>query len=194
MRPILSTIGTHTYSLSKYIIPFIDQWANNEYTVKNSFDFVNFLTNFNVNNNCTMASFDVTSLYTNIPLNETINIIIELAFDNRNIFNSYTKNLFKKLLEIVLLDSYFIFNQELYSQIDGLAMGSPVAPILANIFLSYHEQRWWLRDCPGEFKPILYRRFVDDTFFVFNDKSNIDKFLQYLNNKHSNIKFTKDLE
>ena len=103
------------------------------------------------------------------------------------------KIFFKKLLEIVLLDSYFIFNQELYSQIDGPATGSPVAPILANIFLSYHEQRW-LRDCPSEFKPILYRRYVDDTFLVFNDKSHIDKFLQYLNNKHPNIKFTQDLE
>ena len=140
-----------------------------------------------------MASFDVTSLYTNIPLHETIDIISNLAFENNNIFHGYTKDLFKKLLEITLLDSCFIFNNKLYSQIDGLAMGSPVAPVLANIFLAYHEQRW-LQSCPQEFKPLLYRRYVDDTFLIFNDKSLIDQFLQYLNNKHSNIKFTRDLE
>ena len=89
-----------------------------------------------------MTSFDVTSLYTNIPLHETIDIIINLVFESNNIFHCYTKDLFKKLLELTLLDSCFIFNEKLYSQIDGLAMGSPVAPVFANIFLAYNEQRW----------------------------------------------------
>ena len=83
-----------------------------------------------------MASFDIKSLYTNVPLTETINIIMNLAFsDNNSTFNKYNKFQFKKLLELSLLDTYFIFDKQLYKQINGLAMGQPVAPTLANIFL-----------------------------------------------------------
>ena len=100
---------------------------------------------------------------------------------------------FKKFLEIALLDTYFFFNKNLYKQVDGLAMGSPIAPILANIFLCFHEKKW-LNECPVQFKPKLYRRFVDDTFLVFSDITHVDLFLNYLNNKHSNIEFTKEIE
>ena len=60
--------------------------------------------------------------------------------------------------------------------LDGLAMGSPIAPVLANMFLCYHETKW-LAECPDEFKPTLYRRYVDDTFLLFNNPNHVDKFL-----------------
>ena len=82
-----------------------------------------------------MVSFDVKSLYTNLPLLETINIIIDLVFQNNSIFNLFSKSQFKKFLEITLLDTYFFFNKILYKQMDGLAMGSPIAPILAKNLL-----------------------------------------------------------
>ena len=140
-----------------------------------------------------MACFDIKSLYTNIPLVETINIIINLIFENNSIFNLFNKVQFKKFLELTLLDTYFFFNKNLYKQVDGLAMGSPIAPILANIFLCFHEKKW-LNDCPVQFKPKLYRRYMDDSFLVFSDINHVDLFLNYLNNKHPNIKFTKEIE
>ena len=193
VRPILSAIRTPTYNMSKFLIPLIDKWATNEYTVKDTFNFVNEILNTE-NKNYTMVSFDIKSLYTNIPLSETINIILNLAFDNNtSVFHRFSKNLFKKFLELTLLDNYFLFNKQLYKQIDGLAMGSPIAPTLANIFLCYNEQLW-LDNCPIQFKPVLYKRYMDDTFLLFKDPSHIDKFLNYLNNKHSNIKFTSEIE
>ena len=72
-------------------------------------------------------------------------------------------------------------------------MGSPIDPTFTNIFLSYYE-KIWLRDCPAEFKPMFYRRYVDDTFMVFKDSSHIPLFLDYLNNKHQNIKFASEVE
>ena len=45
-------------------------------------------------------------------------------------------------------------------------MGSPLESTFANIFLSYHEQIW-LKNCPGEFKPVIYKRYFDDTFLLF---------------------------
>ena len=64
--------------------------------------------------------------------------------------------------------------------IDGVAMGSPLGPTFANIFLSYYEQIW-LKKCPYEFKPVIYKRYVDDTFLLFWSKDHTEKFRGYLN-------------
>ena len=62
-----------------------------------------------------------------------------------------------------------MFNGVYYSQIDGVAMGSPLGPTLANLFLAYHEENW-LNDCPIQFKPTYYRRYVDDIFLMFPER------------------------
>ena len=78
-----------------------------------------------------------------------------------------------------------------FQQIDGVAMGSPLGPTLANIFMCHHEQQW-LDNCPTKIKPQLYQRFVDDTFLLFNNQQNPKQFLDYLNKLHNNIKFTSE--
>ena len=73
-------------------------------------------------------------------------------------------------------------------------MGSPLGPTFANIFLSYYEQIWF-KNCPYEFKPVIYKRYVDDTLFLFRSKDHIEKFRGcYLNCQHPNIKFTSEIE
>ena len=71
-------------------------------------------------------------------------------------------------------------------------MGSPLGPFLANILLSFHETKW-LKDCPAHFKPLHYLRYVDDSFVVFGLRDHIIPFLEYLNSKHPNIKFTYEI-
>ena len=71
--------------------------------------------------------------------------------------------------------------------------GSPVGPSFANAFLSHHE-KIWLHDCPIDFKPLFYRRYVDDTFLIFRNADHIPLFLEYLNSKHNNIEFTSETE
>ena len=72
-------------------------------------------------------------------------------------------------------------------------MGSPLGPTLANIFLCFHEQIW-LDNCPVEFKPVIYRRFVDDTFLLFRPKEHIENFRLYVNCQDGNIKLTSEIE
>ena len=72
-------------------------------------------------------------------------------------------------------------------------MGSPLGPTLANVFLCFHEKTW-LDNCPLEFKPLLYRRYVDDTFVLFKNEDHAAQFLEYLNDRHQNIRFTMELE
>ena len=102
-------------------------------------------------------------------------------------------NLLRKLLELSIYDTMFCFNGSYYRQTDGLGMGLPLSPTLANIFLCHHEENW-LNNCPIAYKPIFYRRYMDDTYMLFNEHSHINQFLTYLNSQHPNIKFTSELE
>ena len=72
-------------------------------------------------------------------------------------------------------------------------MGSPLGPILANIFLSHHEENW-LNRCPIKFKSSFYRRYVDDIFVLFESSESADSFCEYMSSKHQNIKFTVEKE
>ena len=71
-------------------------------------------------------------------------------------------------------------------------MGSPLAPILANLFLGCHEGNW-LGSFTG-FKPIYYKRYVDDIIAVFENETQARDFLEHLNSRHPNIKFTIECE
>ena len=90
-------------------------------------------------------------------------------------------------------ESLVLFDGEYYKQTDGVAMGSLLRPTFTNIFLSYHEQIW-LKNCPCEFKPVIYKRYVDDTSLLFRSKDHIEKFRCYLNCQHPNIKFTSEIK
>ena len=68
-------------------------------------------------------------------------------------------------------------------------MGSPLVLTLSNIFLTHHEDIW-LQFCPAQFKPIVNKWYVDDTFTRLSDPSHAEIFFTYLNLKHPNISFT----
>ena len=63
-----------------------------------------------------IASFEIKSLYTNVPIKETIKIILDLAYKASGLLQKFDRESFKKLLEITLLDSFFVFNGKLYNQ------------------------------------------------------------------------------
>ena len=92
-----------------------------------------------------------------------------------------------------MFESFFIFDGKFYEQCDAAVMGSPVGRTLANVFMC-HFENIWLENCPSHFKPIVYRRFVDDTFVLFRSKDHVEKFRNYLNKQHKNIKFTSEIE
>ena len=167
--------------------------CKNTYTVDNSYSFVSEISKFNNVNNYFMASFDIDNLFTNVPLSETIDIVVSRLFSNNDSFLSFSRILFRKLLELAVTNSFFTFNEQLYRQKEGLGMGLPLSPVMANIFLDFHEEKW-MSDCPSEFAPIFYRRYVDDCFLIFNEKDHAPLFLDYLNSKHQNINFTMETE
>ena len=139
-RPILSAIGTPTYKLAKFLLQFLTCLSNNDYTLKDSFSFANEICQ--QNSDLYMASLDVDSLFTNIPLDETITLSVESLYsDTSPTVTNICKDDFYNLLNIATKESFFVFNDKFYKQIDGVAMGSPLGPVLANIFMCNFEKK-----------------------------------------------------
>ena len=88
-----------------------------------------------------MVSFDVESLFTNIPLIESINLAVDYIMKGNPDIKLGRENL-TKLFFFATARTHFSFLGNFYDQIDGVAMGSPLAPVLANLFMGHHEKRW----------------------------------------------------
>ena len=84
----------------------------------------------------------------------------------------------------------FSFNNQMYKQLDSVAMCSPLGPALANIFVGFHESRLF----DNTAKPGVYFRFVDDTFAIFGSELGCDHFQEKLNLLHPALKFTVEKE
>ncbi|KAL9970673.1 hypothetical protein ACROYT_G023083 [Oculina patagonica] len=161
MRPILSATGTYNYALAKWLDEKLKPLSVNRYTISDTFAFAEEIQNRKVDENDVLVSYDVTSLFTNVPLQETIEIIAEKAF----------------------------FDGKLYEQTDGVAMGSPLGPLMANAFLCSIEEKLEHDNKLPEF----YRRYVDDTLATMKDVPAAEAFLTTLNNCHPSIQFTMEL-
>ena len=109
-----------------------------------------------------MATLEVESVFTNIPLNETISNCVV-------IYIIKIMEIFSKFLQTATSESSFIFDYLLYKQVDGVTMVSPLGPIFANAFIRHYEKEW-LGNCPIHFKPMIYKRYVDDIFGLFSFK------------------------
>ena len=129
------------------------------------------------------------TLSTNIPLDETIDICVDMIYNKRKNVKVMLKRHFKQLLMLSVKSSFSFFNGVYYKQIDSVAMGSPLGPTLANIFLTYCEDSW-LDNLPIQFRPRYYRSYVDDVFLIYERKHQVKKFLRYMNSRHPNIQFT----
>ena len=91
-----------------------------------------------------------------------------------------------------MFESFFIFDGNFYGQCDGVAMDFSLGSTLANVFM-YYFKSIWQENCPSHFKPNVCRRLVDYTFLKFRSKDDVDKFRNYLNKQHKNIKFRLEI-
>ena len=146
----MSALNTPNYKLAKLLVPILKPLTTNEFTVKDSFHFAEEI--IDQQHDLFMGSLDVDSLFTNIPLEETIEICNELFKESETV-EGLSATEFKELLSLATKDSHFIFDGRLYEQIDGVVMGSPLGSTLANAFLVYHEKNW-LEHCPVKYRPL----------------------------------------
>lgn len=124
-----------------------------------------------------LISLDVVSLFTRVPISVTLELFPEATV---------------KLFEFVLTSTYFSYKGFFFEQVEGVAMGFPLSPVIANFFMEFFEQRA-LEQSP--LKPLLYHRYVDDTLLIWNyGQAALEDFIDILNNNYESIKFTVEQE
>lgn len=190
LRPVISNIGTATYELSKYLADLLKPLTKSQYSVESTKDFVERIRNKNIQQDYDLISFDVVSLFTSVPLDYTIGLILDKIYIEKRIDTKLKREEMKKLLETCTKEMHFSFNGVIYRQVNGVAMGSPLGPVIANVFMVELEKTLvpQLEDSVS-----LWYRYVDDTF-TFIKKGCVELVLEKLNSFHPSIKFTFEKE
>ena len=121
------------------------------------------------------------SLFTKIPIQEVVDVI-------KWILNEGTY----KLVSLFLTSTFFNFQGEFYEQTSGAAMGSPVSPVVANLFTEDSESKAL---ASAKFHPRKWNRFVDDTCVIWHHgQEKLGFFLGHLNSLYDSIKFTMEVK
>ena len=195
LRPILSMTNAPQQKLARFLVKVLDPVLQkfSTYVTPDTFNFVRSLKNLTAPvDNVFMCSFDVKSLFTNVPLSEVIHICIDQLYHNDIEPPDIPEHVFNEMLLMATTNVQFSFDNNMYRQIDGVAMGSPLGPILANIFLGFHEQKLLALD--SLYVPIMYARYVDDIFAIFHNRNEADDFLAALGRLHPSLAFTREDE
>ena len=189
LRPIISQCPTPTYNLAKTIHRIIEPFIPNQYTLKSTNDFIDLLRS-NPSRGI-LASLDVESLFTNVPIEATIEIIIAHVYHHTTLPPpAIPENILKEFLSLCTKESPFISpSGDLFCQIEGVAMGSPLSPVFANFYMGDLETRLFNDQ---SIKPHLYARFVDDIFLQINDTDSVIRLKELFEN-NSVLNFTYEL-
>ena len=192
LRPILSMTGSAQHQLAKWLTSLLQPVFQNfsSICVCDSFTFVKKFRKFTFSSFVFLCFFDISSLFTNVPLAKTIEICADSLYNNDLMAPSFPSNIFVKLMQLATSSVEFSFNNNVHRQIDGVAMGSRLGPALANIFVGYQEAKLF----NIAKRPLLYSRYVDDTFAVFNNEKDCSTFFIHLNSLHPSLHFTYEKE
>ena len=194
MRPILSATATYNFNLAKWLEQKLKPLSVNEYKITGAFKFADEIRSIPMNDEdiywSPMTWRPFLPMYL---LSETINILVGRAFTDDWFNQTYDLNLEKEeltqLLEVATTNQLFQFDGHLYEQTDGVAMGSPLGLLMANVFMCHLEENL-TRD---GMVPSLYKRYVDDTLARMPSTDAAADFLTTLNGLHPNLKFILEL-
>ena len=186
--PIISTINSPAYKLAKWTAKELSKTLGkfSDAHIKKNTDLLTFLKQVIPGNN-KFISFDVKALFTNVPIDVTLDFLkrklstIDINFD-------VDVNCLIELIELCLKNPCFQYNDKFYEQIYGMGMGNPLSPVLANIFMEHVESELLpLYTGPS---PIFWKRYMDDILCLCPQDFNLNNFLKFINSLYPSLKFT----
>ena len=142
-RPIIDTSNTPHYKMEKFLANLLNPLTQNDHSVKDSFEASSRIQNISLTlfeQGYVFVSFDVVSLFSNVPLDRTIKTILKRSYEDKLITTTLKKRTMKKLITDVCKKSAFSFNDNVFKQTDGVSMGSSLGPVIANIFMTELEK------------------------------------------------------
>ena len=189
LSSIISNIDAASYQLAKYLAKLLSPLSTSEYTVANNTEFINHVKRMKIPKD-SFISFDAKSIFTYVSLDFTINVILNRAYNENEIHTNIKRSEMKELLLLCTKNVHITLNNDIYQQRDGVAMASPLGPVIPGIFMVELERTLIPR--LTEYMT-LWKRYADDTIATIKLTS-IDHVLMILNTFHKNIKFTYELE
>ena len=194
LRPIVAARDTVTHKLSQwlnsYLKPLVGTFSESH--IINSQDFISKVRHIPTTNH-KLVSFDVSALFTNVPLEDVLAFLQRKLTEN-NINLPVPVELFMELLRLCVCDNIFSFGEECFRQISGIAMGNCLSPVLANLYMEYFETELLPTILPKEIK--CWLRYVDDIFCIWPAvlDSYFNTFFNKLNSLSPSISFTVEWE
>ena len=185
IRPIVSQVTTPTYKMAKSLNEIIKPYCPRNFAIKSTNEFIDIIKP-NISKGI-IASLDVNSLFTNVPINETIDIIMNYCYHNTEISPpKIPESLLREMLLLCTKETIFLSPEgELYKQTDGIAMGSPLGTSFADFYMGHLEETF-LKD--SNILPIVYCRYVDDIFILAKEEQHVIKIKETFEN-NSVLKF-----
>ena len=189
LRPIVSSCGSVTYDVAKELAKILKPLVGKSpHHVNSTQNFVEQAKHITLASGECLSSYDVSALFTSVPVDPALNIIKDLLAKDHTLKERTVMEVSDIILqlEFCLKNTYFSFQDQFYEQVEGAAMGSPISPIVANLYMEYLQQKA-LSTAPTP--PRFWCTYVDDTF-VIHKEVNKQGFLQHINSVDPAIKFT----
>ena len=185
LRPIISQIPTPTYNIAKKLCRILTPYVPATYSLSSATDFLDIIKASNAAG--TIASLDVESLFTNVPVDRTINYIIERVYNNDTTPPlDIPEEVLRGLLQCCTKEAPFTCPRgQKYQQVDGVAMGSPLGVLLANFYMGCVEEEVFDKIN----RPDIYCRYIDDIFIKTSNVEEIE-YLRTCLQEISGLKFT----
>ena len=191
MRPIISQIGTVTYNTAKELNALITKYLPKKYMVESTYEFIEISKSIKMPK--LLASLDVDNLFTNVPVTETIEIILENTYNHNKLPPpDIPRHILKEFLHICNTATPFQApDGTIYCQVDGVSMGCCLGPTFANFYMCNLENQ--ILPTISNFDKCVYSRYVDDIFLAVPNYHVLDNIKKQFE-RHSVLKFTHEIE
>jgi hypothetical protein len=193
IRPVVSAMSSPSHILSRKINVLFREYTGfiPKFGVKNSIELAEKLKDISIPQNARLISFDINNLFTCVPKAESV-LRAQAALNNATTPKKLSKELIS-LINMVINQNYFSFNNRFYIQSDGLAMGSPLSPLLAELFLDSLEETLFNSQIQHLKNIVYWHRYVDDILCLWTGTNRqLDSFLNHLNSLHPKISFSME--